>query len=261
VKFERDNADKDVLIGVTFDDQPFDWISPERFISGARSGRLIRQGDDRVPCSCIEDARALALANGSSPDYTHKCNGIAFGRLKIFQIQNQFGIFVDAAEYFDLMAVPTTFGEDLEIMALACMLQINIAVWMPYSHEAFRKDNNNKDVKHGVVQCYYRPRALGTIVLLNTEGQGHYDWLTFKDTSDLSIASKEEPFIAQKLITPVSLLTCRRALAHLKLILLRSLLSASAPSPPSEKPFLFSHTFLLLLMNAKLKKCYMFHAE
>jgi len=80
--------------------------------------------------------------------------------------------------YFDTMAHPTAYGEHVEIMGLAACHSFNIIVLVPQTKlltgMALAKYQETNVLRYFPTSD---PEPAGTIVLINSDGDSHYDWV------------------------------------------------------------------------------------
>lgn len=165
VQFLRDNRNKKVLLPLAFPDEGMFYITPEDHLRTIMDYRSVHKNgkEERCDCNLSEIGR-------------HVCDGRQYGTIKLIGGFENLARFFNFDEYLTIMARPDSFAEEMEIMAVAAMLNTKIAVWIPSSdHAAHRNDASGL----GMVNCYHRMEARNTIVLLNGQGRNHYDWLFF----------------------------------------------------------------------------------
>ena len=143
--------------------------------------------DNVSPADHVKSQMNKVMVNGrrcTSPTkenaYSHTCNGTRYGEIMVgansaTEANATFVQYNDLESYLKTMIRPTAYAEDLEIMTLSALLKITIAVFTPK-----RPEQGNIPT----IQCFYHPQAVATIVLNNSDGQGHYEWLNFAATAE-----------------------------------------------------------------------------
>jgi hypothetical protein len=168
--FIKSNLDIPCLALIALPEAPLSLTSPAEVLASQMSKRLILVNNKRTPCPCT---RQQISEKG------HACNGIPFGDIQTLNGTNLF--YTNFDEYFDGMCCNGSFSEDLEIMALSSLFKINIAVYVPA-----------RDHQAPVVTHFFQPNAKGLALLINHNGRGHYDWLSFSDLENEVIFSKQQ---------------------------------------------------------------------
>jgi hypothetical protein len=77
------------------------------------------------------------------------------------------------------------FGEDLEIMALSARFEVNIGV-CHFASEYF-------DAGSWQIHTFAHPQAKGTVMLMNSDGRGHYNWMSFPKPSSARAPALHAP--------------------------------------------------------------------
>lgn len=142
-----------------------DTASPEEMIQGSMPWRFANGGRCRSPTKAT--------------NYKHSCGGPQCGELFV---AGKSEIYLDLDSYIAIMSRPEAYAEDLEIMALSAIYKLSIAVWVPERDGDHYRDqyDNPKEA----LQCFYHPNAIATIVLKNTDGRGHYEYLDFSQSAE-----------------------------------------------------------------------------
>jgi hypothetical protein len=136
--------------------------TPAEVLAAQLAKRLLTIDGKRALCSCT---KSQIKDNG----YEHLCKGVKCGDIVIFQESDLF-LYTNFDEYFDGMCRKGAYSEDLEIMALSSFFKVSIAVYTPTG-----------DHQDPIITCFYHPNARGLVALINQNGRGHYDWLTFAE--------------------------------------------------------------------------------
>ena len=140
---------------------PLETESPEGFVKGLMPYTLAANGE-----RCSSPTRET--------NYRHRCSGIRYGQLFVNGKEQKY---TDLDSYLDLMSHPTAYGEDMEIMAISAIYKISIMVWTPAREDDLYQDQTGRPRE--ALQCFYHPKSIATIVLKNTNGRGHYEYLDF----------------------------------------------------------------------------------
>jgi hypothetical protein len=172
LNFLKINVKQYVLPMIAFPDAPLSLTTPEKAIKSQMPKKLIISKDHkRTQCSCSLEE----LKKG------HLCDGTSFGDIIIHGQSPHWYINFD--EYYDGMCKVGAYAEELEIAALSALYKVNIAVWVPHrlDHAALACPLRDAAITFESVTHFYYPGAKGLVLLFNSDGRGHYDWLTFAD--------------------------------------------------------------------------------
>jgi hypothetical protein len=168
MRYIEDNRNHDVLPVISLDDEASALVSPESHLRGQMPGRLVQTADSSlVPCSSC-------LADASNKSKQHCCGGIPFGEI-IIMGSNTPSYYTSFETYIRLMSQDKAFGEDLEIMAFSSCFKVSVSV-CHFASEHLNDENKWQ------IHTFDNPQSRATIVLLNSDGRGHYDWLSFPTT-------------------------------------------------------------------------------
>jgi len=88
-------------------------------------------------------------------------------------------------QYCEQAANPATYGEHFEIMAAAAFMHYNIAVFVKHTVIKTTMGLPAQYQEKETIRCYPTMEAepLGTITLVNNNGEAHYDWLQLEDAA------------------------------------------------------------------------------
>jgi hypothetical protein len=137
---------------------------------------VLNQNDIMEPCKCL-----------SIP---HTCKGLRHD--VIIRQGHRPTPYFSFEHYVQLMSLQGSYSEDLEIMALAALYRVNIGVWNP------ARSNLSASIT-----AFHQLNPKGLVMLVNSDGQSHYDYLIFernpillheKETQSISLASHSIPF-------------------------------------------------------------------
>jgi hypothetical protein len=147
------------------------YVSPDEHLRSQMPGRLVqtcsRNNEQTLtPCtSCLEDK--------DNTSKRHRCNGVPFADIRI--LGKGPTIYTSFETYIDGMSQNGAYGEDLEIMAFSACYEVNIGV-CHFASEWFDAGGQ------WLIHTFAHPRSKGTIMLINANGRGHYDWISFPKT-------------------------------------------------------------------------------
>lgn len=161
--FLKANVDKPCLPVIAIPSVPLSLTSPREVLAAQMPKRLLKIDGKRIPCSCMMDK--------SFEKTGHICGGQKYGDIVIFG-EADLHLYTTFDEYFDGMCRKGAFSEELEIMTLSALFKVNIAVFTP-----------DRVGQEPAVTCFFQPAAKGLALLINQNGQGHYDWLSFAEST------------------------------------------------------------------------------
>jgi hypothetical protein len=164
VHFLKANRNEKVLPTFALQNSPVVLTSPETHIRSQRTFRFtIDSRGRKVKCNC------------SGGVHVSTCNGQLFGEIQVFGVGKR--PYTSFDEYLDIMMKPGSYGEDLEIMALASLYNLNFVIWQP-----------SRSLMP--LSSYYRAHHKTVIALKNSDGWGHYETLSFSSVPCASAANK-----------------------------------------------------------------------
>jgi hypothetical protein len=164
VHFLKANRNEKVLPTLALQDSPVVLTSPEAHIRSQRNFRFTLDSRGRkVKCNC------------SGGVHVSTCNGQPFGEIQVFGAGRV--PYTSFDEYLGIMMKPGSYGEDLEIMALATLYNFNFVIWQP-----------SRSLMP--LSSYYRAHHKTVIALKNSDGWGHYETLSFSSVPCASAANK-----------------------------------------------------------------------